>query len=60
MASTQIICRNRQSGKNYSLTDVKRTTTYQMQMEEYGASISDDMTHFNIIWRSAYEELSIT
>ena len=60
MASTQNIHRNRQSGKNYSLSDVKRSTTYQMQMEEYRASIEDGMTLFNMVWGNAHEELSTT
>ena len=60
MATTQIIYRNRQSGKKYALTDVKRITTYQMQMGEYRAFIFDDMTHFNIIWTNAYDELRTT
>ena len=55
-ASIQIIYRNRQTGKRYLLSDVKRSLLYQMQLEEFRASLDNSIPEFNTIWGNLYNE----
>ena len=55
--SIQIIYRNRQTGKRYFLSDVKRSLSYQMQLEEFRSSLDNNIPKFNIIWGNLYDEL---
>ena len=57
LTTIQIIYKNRQTGKVFSLQNVKRKLSYQMQVEEFIASTNNKINHFKNIWDNAFMEL---
>ena len=57
LTTIQIIYKNRQTGKVFSLQNVKRKLSYQMQVEEFIALTNNKINHFNDIWDNVYMEL---
>ena len=54
----QIIYKNRQTGKNYHLNDLKRLLSNQMLLEEYLANTENNEIQFHNVWNKVYEDLS--